>query len=330
MPNNPLSQPDYVPPSFATYIPKTRMSIEEWRELRKRGIGSSDCAAVLGLSEYRTPLDVYLEKIGEKPDQEENLKMKFGLEAEPIIARMFEQKTGLLVRNDFKIRTHPVYPFLIANLDRTVVSNNDRGVGILEIKTTSEAYQKTWEDEVPISYYLQIQHQMMVTGYEYGYFAILFFGFTGVKDFQVIEVKRDDAFIKNAMLPRLIDFWMMHVQTRVPPEPINTEDMKVLYPRTSTGKEVEASEGLVATINRLKEVRESLKPYEAEKEFLEEQIRLAFLDAEIITYQGAPIATYKQTKDSLKFNQKQFEAENPELAQRYYSIIPGSRRLLLK
>jgi putative phage-type endonuclease len=110
------------------------MSIEEWRQARETGIGSSDCAAVLGLSEYRTPLDVYLEKIGEKPDQEENLKMKFGLEAEPIVARMFEQKTGLTVRNDFKIRIHPVYPFLIANLDRTILANNGRGVGILEIK----------------------------------------------------------------------------------------------------------------------------------------------------------------------------------------------------
>lgn len=324
------SQPPTTPAPVATSIPKTRMTIEEWRESRKRGIGSSDCAAVLGLDNYRTPLDVYLDKIGEAPDQEENLKMRFGLEAEPIVARMFEQKTGLTVRNDFKIRIHPVYPFLIANLDRTVISNNGRGVGILEIKTTSEAYQKTWEDEVPIGYYLQIQHQMMVTGYEYGYFAILFFGFTGVKDFQIVEVKRDDSFISTTLLPRLIDFWMMHVQTRVPPDPINTEDMKVLYPRTSTGKEVEARAELLETISRLKEVKETLKPLEDEKEKLEEQVRLAFLDAEILTYQGAPIATYKQSKDYLKFNQKQFEVENPELAQRYYSIVPGSRRLLLK
>jgi putative phage-type endonuclease len=324
------SQPPTTPAPVATSIPKTRMTIEEWRESRKRGIGSSDCAAVLGLDNYRTPLDVYLDKIGEAPDQEENLKMRFGLEAEPIVARMFEQKTGLTVRNDFKIRIHPVYPFLIANLDRTVISNNGRGVGILEIKTTSEAYQKTWEDEVPIGYYLQIQHQMMVTGYEYGYFAILFFGFTGVKDFQIVEVKRDNSFISTTLLPQLIDFWMMNVQTRVPPDPVNTKDLKVLYPRTSTGEEVEARAELLETIGRLKVVKETLKPLEDEKEKLEEQVRLAFLDAEILTYQGAPIATYKQSKDYLKFNQKQFEVENPELAQRYYSIVPGSRRLLVK
>jgi len=314
----------------ATSIPKTRMSIEEWRESRKHGIGSSDCAAVLGLDNYKTPLDVYLDKIGEAPVQEENLKMRFGLEAEPIVARMFEQKTGLTVRNDFKIRIHPVYPFLIANLDRTVISNNGRGVGILEIKTTSEAYQKTWEDEVPVGYYLQIQHQMMVTGYSYGYFAILFFGFTGVKDFQVVEVKRDDNFIKNTLLPRLIDFWMMNVQTRVPPEPANLNDLKVLYPRTTTGKEVEARAELLDTVNRLREVKETISPMEEEKEKLEEQVRIAFLDAEILTHQGVMIATYKQSKDTLKFNQKQFETENPELAQRYYSIVPGSRRLLIK
>jgi putative phage-type endonuclease len=313
-----------------TAIPKKSMSINEWRQARMKGIGSSDCAAVLGLSKYRTPLDVYLEKIGEKPEQEENLKMQFGLEAEPIVARMFEQKTGLTVRNDFKIRLHPVYPFLIANLDRTIIKNNNNGVGILEIKTTSEAYQNTWEGEIPLEYYLQIQHQMMVTEYTYGYFAILIFGFTGIKDFEVIRVERDDDFIKNTMMPRLIEFWIEHVQTRVPPEPVSLNDSKILYPKTIAGAEIEASAEVVNAINRLKQIKETLKPLEEEKEKLEEQIKMSFMDAEILTYQGVPIATYKQTKDMLKFNQKQFEAENPEIAQRYYAIIPGSRRLLIK
>jgi len=313
----------------AAYVSTLGMSRDEWRQARKRGIGSSDCAAILGLNPYRTPLDVYLDKIGEAPEQPESIKMAFGLEAEPIIARMFEAQTGLTVRNDFKIRVHPEYPFLIANLDRTIVSNNGRGPGILEIKTVSEAFQKTWEDEVPLSYFAQIQHQMMVTGYEYGYFANLFFGFTGVMDFQVIEVMRDNEFIAK-MQADLIDFWKNHVEPRIPPEPVNSDDLKKLYPRTAPNKSVEARSEIIEVINRLKEINAALKPLEEEKKDLEEQLKLAFLDAEILISQGVVVATYKQTKDILKFDQKKFEAENPELYQRYATLVPGYRRLIIK
>lgn len=314
------------------YIKKeSNRPTEEWRELRRKGIGSSDAAVILGLNPYKTPLELYLEKIGEKPaEQEETLKLKFGIEVEPLIARMFEEKTGLIVRNDFKMRLHPQYPFIFANLDRTIVSHNDSGPGILEIKTASEAYQKTWEDEVPPNYYVQIQHQMAVTGYKYGYFAILFMGYTGIKDFMVIEVKRDDGFINDVLLPQLIDFWTNHVEKYNPPAPSNTDDLKILYPTTTKDKVVDAQDAVIEAINRLKEIKTQLEPLEEEKKKLEEQIKLAFLDAEVLTYNGEIVATYKQTKDMLKFDQKKFEAENPELAQKYFTIIPGYRRLIIK
>ena len=39
------------------------MTREEWLSARRTGIGGSDIAAILGLSPWRTPLDVYRDKV---------------------------------------------------------------------------------------------------------------------------------------------------------------------------------------------------------------------------------------------------------------------------
>ena len=39
----------------------------EWYELRKSGIGGSDAAAILGLSPWKTNVDLWEEKVGIKP-----------------------------------------------------------------------------------------------------------------------------------------------------------------------------------------------------------------------------------------------------------------------
>lgn len=314
------------------YVSKVEMNQDEWLKFRANGLGSSDAGAILGVNEYKTPLDVYLEKTGQAPQKESTLRMQFGLDVEPIIAGMFEQRTGLKTVNDFKIRTHPQYPFLIANLDR-VIQGGERGTGILEIKTAGKAVQAKWESQdIPISqsYFIQIQHQMLVTGYQYGYFAILIFGYSGVEDFHILEVQRDEKFIENILFPILFDFWNNHIIPRVPPEPKTINDVQILYPSPVEGKTLVATPEMVDKILRLKEVREALKPLEDEKKQIEDELKFEIADAEAIVLGSETLATYKKSKDSLKFDTKRFEAENPELAQKYSVLVPGPRRLLIK
>ena len=314
------------------YVSKVEMNQDEWLKFRANGLGSSDAGAILGVNEYKTPLDVYLEKTGQSKQRESTLRMQFGLDVEPIIAGMFEQRTGLKTVNDFKVRTHPEYPFLIANLDR-IIQGGERGTGVLEIKTAGKAVQAKWEaQDIPISqsYFVQIQHQMMVTGYQYGYFAILIFGYSGVEDFYILEVQRDEKFIENILFPILFDFWNNHIIPRVPPEPKNTNDVQILYPSPVEGKTLEATPEMVTKILRLKEIREALKPLEDEKKMLEDEIKFEIADAEAVTLGNEILATYKKSKDYMKFDTKRFEEGNPELAQKYYVLTPGSRRLLIK
>lgn len=71
----------------------------DWLELRKKGLGGSDAAAVLGISPFRTARDLYYDKLGivTADDQANWVALEVGTLLEPLVARIFEAKTGLKV-----------------------------------------------------------------------------------------------------------------------------------------------------------------------------------------------------------------------------------------
>ena len=119
-------------------IPTTPMTREEWLEERRKRIGGSDAAGILGLNPYSSPLAVYMDKKGLTPEREDNLAMELGRELEEFVAKKFEAATGKKVRRKNAIVINPRYPFAHANLDRVVVGED----AILECKTTSELNTK--------------------------------------------------------------------------------------------------------------------------------------------------------------------------------------------
>ena len=99
---------------------------------RKKGIGGSDIAAILGLSQFKTALDVYLSKTTEQPElQGEHLYWGHALE-NPIIDR-FVQDTGANVIRQPEMRRHPDYEWAIANADALIVDGAGTLQAILEI-----------------------------------------------------------------------------------------------------------------------------------------------------------------------------------------------------
>jgi len=104
---------------------------------RRKGIGGSDVAAILGLSQWKTPIDVYNEKVNnEYPIA--TPRMRWGIRLENAIATEYKEQTGRKIRKCHKIIRHKKYPFLLGNIDRVIISGNGYGPGILEIKTASE------------------------------------------------------------------------------------------------------------------------------------------------------------------------------------------------
>lgn len=150
---------------------------EEWLKARQKGIGGSDSAAVLGISPWKSNVQLWEEKTGitEPEDISEKEVVRFGKESEAAIRQLFqldfpEYKVSY---DEFGIiANQPDCPFIFATLDGELTDQNGRK-GILEIKTTEIRRSidwKKWKGQVPDYYYAQIVHQLLATGYD---FAIL-------------------------------------------------------------------------------------------------------------------------------------------------------------
>ena len=93
-----------------------------WLQFRRRGIGGSDIAAICGISKWRTPTHVYLEKLGEAPEQVKNEAAEWGTRLEPLIAEKFSQENPDWAIIEKKvIYCHPEHESALANLDRIII-----------------------------------------------------------------------------------------------------------------------------------------------------------------------------------------------------------------
>lgn len=149
---------------------------EEWLKDRRLGIGGSEASIVMGVSPWATRRDLYYDKIGRKPiriDPEEDnwVAKQVGNRLEELVAMIFSRKTGFEVYEDKNMYSHPLYPFMIADLD-FVISFPDGTKGILECKTCNYNSQFKWKDnQAPINYEWQCRHYMAVKNYKVAYIA---------------------------------------------------------------------------------------------------------------------------------------------------------------
>lgn len=127
-----------------SYAPSVLVSTEglpekDWLEYRRRGIGGSDAAAILGISPFATARDLFYDKLKIVPfdDSESNwVAKKMGHLLEDLVAEIFHVKTGYRIYQIKKMFYHPVYTFMLADIDYFVELPGGR-TAILEIKTTN-------------------------------------------------------------------------------------------------------------------------------------------------------------------------------------------------
>lgn len=171
------------------------LSEEDWLDYRRRGIGGSDVSAIFGTSPFRTARDLYYDKlnIASVEDDEGNwVAMEMGHLLEPLVAKIFERKTGYRVYQIKKMFQHPQYPWMLADVDY-FVELPDGTTAILEIKTTNYNARDNWwmngKETVPVYYESQGRHYMAVTDIDRCFFCCLY----GNNEEEVIirEVKRD-------------------------------------------------------------------------------------------------------------------------------------------
>ena len=174
-----------------TKISTADMPHAEWLALRRKSIGGSDAAAVMGASPYKSPYALWAEKVGRitPGDISSREAVRLGRDLEDYVADRWTEDTGKRLRRARCVFYNSAYPFAHANVDRLVVGENAG----FEAKTTSDygVLQQCREGRYPDTWRLQMLHYMMVTGRERWYLGVLCFG----RGFFCFELLRDEAAI---------------------------------------------------------------------------------------------------------------------------------------
>lgn len=279
---------------------------------RKKGIGGSDIAAIIGVSKFKTALEVYLSKTTDQPEQQgEHLYWGHALE-NPIIDR-FIRDTGANVIRQPEMRRHPDYEWAIANAD-ALITNSDTIEAILEIKTSSAFKSREWgaddTDEVPIEYIAQVQWYMWIYNLQEAYIAALI----GGNQYRQYHITRDDELI--AMLAEKAQaFWQNHVIPRIPPNPQDGADAQKLYP-SDNGDTAEADSDTLTAYAELRELKAQEKELKAQIAAKEDLLKIKIGSYSAMQTNGNTLFTWK-AQSSSRFDSKAFQAAHPDLYRQY-------------
>ncbi len=284
---------------------------EEWLKWRNKGIGGSDAAAIAGLNPWKSPIAVYLEKIGQAPKQEDNERMRIGRDLEGYVAARFMEATGIKARRRNSILQHPEYEFMIANIDRVMVGVDEE----LECKTIGSYSMSDWKDDkIPIHYEIQCHHYMAVTGCKAWWIAVLI----GNQEFIYKKIERDEEII-NYLIQIEKDFWENHVLKKEMPAPDGSEDtgdlIKMLYPEAVPNSSIDLADNYLENLKRRDEIEELIKKLETEKSQIDQTIQNEMKSFETATIGDRKI-TWKNI-NSNRFNSTNFKKEHPELYKQY-------------
>ncbi len=308
-----------------------KIAHEDWLEIRKHGIGSSDAAAAVGLSPYQSPLELWLVKTGRdaqlpKPDPKDTTEpVYWGTLLEPIVAAAYTQQTGRRVRKLNAVLQHPDHPFMLANIDREVVGALD--VQILECKTAGEFGARLWRDGVPEYVQCQVQHQLAVTGKAAADVAVLLCG----QQLAIHRIERDEALIER-LIALEAAFWRYVISDEAPPADGSASAevaLRCLYPQ-DTGRWLNftGDREMSAVFADLVALRADIAQRETLEAQLRQRIEQAMGAASKAIFE-AGVVSWKRSKDGKGLDLEQLLKDQPDLAQRYALTKPGSRRFLI-
>jgi putative phage-type endonuclease len=288
------------------------MPYEDWLEHRKKGIGGSDASVVCGISRYKSPVELWMEKTDQLPYQEAGEAAYWGTLLESLVRNEFTKRTGIEVVHASQLLQSAEHPFMLANLDG-ICEHPDFGTCIFEAKTASAYKVGEWEDTIPDEYQLQIQHYMAVTGYRGAYIAVLIGGNT----FRWKFVERDEELI--AMLLRLeSDFWG-HVQDATPP-PLDGSDasakfLSQRFPSSVPKSQIELPGTAAELLSQYDAACEQLTAATEQKQEAENLLKQMLGENEVGTADGR-IVTWKSVSQE-RLDSKTLKAEHPTLYQKY-------------
>ena len=306
------------------------MAYQDWLEVRKQGIGSSDAATACGLNPYMSMLELWLIKTGRQTQSIEDestgvAPLYWGKQLEPLVAEYYSMHTDNKVRRVNAVLQHhdPDKHFMLANLDYSVVGSEE--VQILECKTAGEHGAKLWRDGVPLYVLCQVQHQLAVTGKQAAHVCVLLCG----HETKIFKVTRSESVIEHIISAERY-FWEC-VEKDTPPSVDASESaakaIQQLYPVhiPLTVEDLSQNETANLMFDKLITLKEEIQHKQERFDELKHQIQMMMRDAERATFAHGSVV-WKKAKDSISLNTKALLQHQPELIELYPLQKQGSRR----
>ena len=271
---------------------------------RARWIGSSNAAAMMGVSpefdgERETPYTVWRRKCGFESDELSGDKLLFLQRRkrwEPVVVEMLREEFDAEITAVNLRYQDPHLPFLAAELD---FEWRDPETGLIEsgeIKTVSPfAFKQKFgwgepgTEDVPIHYYFQVQHGMMVRGTRKAVLAAM----VGIDSMVFYPIARNDATIAD-MRRAYLRFWNGNVCAGVAPDAMSMGDLKAMFKSSAPGLAVAADSIVGSKALRLRALAAQIDAIEMDMLSLEFDVKLAMGEAEKLTVDGRDVFSWKE------------------------------------
>lgn len=267
------------------------MLTESQKNDRTKGLGGSDTPIILGLSNYKTPYQLYLEKKGILSTSDDMSPAQYwGTRLESIIRDEFADKNNVLIQTPDTI-IHPFHDFMRANIDGYI----PEWEAVLEVKCASQFMAYEWgeagSDHIPMAYLVQVAHYCSVVNAPCAYIAVLI----GGHDYRQYKYMRDME-LEKTVIDAGHAFWNA-IQNETAPPATNQMDLRMMYPRHTSGKSIPISDDIYSHILNLTDAKTKIK----ELQDIEEESRFIIMqylqDCECLTNEsGIPLVTWKTNK----------------------------------
>lgn len=268
---------------------------EQWLLARREGIGGSDAPILLGQDRERGAADLWLDKVDGREPRPSTERMKWGIRQEPGIRAGYAEDSGREViapESPYTIIRRQAIPWLTYSPDGTQYSDDFEGPGVLQIKNIGLDQRKKWEDGPPEKYLVQLQHEMMVSGWGWGTLVALF----GGNECAWWDIEANEDFWET-LLGVEAEFWG-HVQRQECP-PVDAhlrgalDTLKRLYPKADGSTISLMGRTWTEKLDELVNLEVHRKEYEQEIERIKAELQAEMKSAEAAVLEDGRVLTWK-------------------------------------
>lgn len=254
---------------------------DQWLDSRAQFLGASESAAVLGCGyASQNALTVFASKVNPKEARiDATNSMVIGSLIEPGLIKVFEHfaERPAQLERPYRVRICDQYPFMGATLD--AVALDSESVIPIELKNVDSRLFTQWDDEeIPLKFQIQCQHQMLCAGATEAFIM----GLIGGNKPVIKHLARNEAFIA-AMVPRLQEFWSWVERKIIPPDfdewgtDATGAALKTLHP-LDNGITTLLPEEAEVLLDRLELAKEKVSEWEKVRDACKQQLQAGLGD----------------------------------------------------